>query len=109
MSVALADAICAALPGAQRSLRAEGEIEGWKIGGKLFAIYGRRGGGVSVKTADTATARMLIDAGEAVRAPYVHASWVRLEWPADPEALRHRLLVSYDIVRAGLPKALRSD
>ena len=65
--------------------------------------------GVSVKTPDTETASLLIDAGEAVRAPYFHKSWVRLPFEAtDRGYAEHRIGVSYDIIRKSLPKAVRS-
>lgn len=64
--------------------------------------------GVSVKCADVEMAQMLIDAGDAVRAPYFHKSWVRLEFPnVELDYARLRLEVSYDIVRKSLRKADR--
>ena len=108
MSEEIVDSLCATLPGAERTHRAEGELDGWKVGGKLFAFYGRRRNGVSVKTRDVETARMLIDAGPAIRAPYFHASWVRLEWPAEAEEVRHRVLTFYDLIRASLPRKQRA-
>ena len=50
---------------------------------------------------------MLIDAGAAVKAPYFHKSWVLVGFDAPEEELRHRLLVSYDIIVKALPKKLR--
>ena len=102
------DALCAAFPGATLALPPE--LVSWKVGGKMFACFGGDGemNGVSVKCADADTARLLIEGGHARRAPYFHASWVRL--PFDETNLddaRHRLGVSYDLVRASLKKALR--
>ncbi|MCC1480982.1 MmcQ/YjbR family DNA-binding protein [Roseibaca sp. Y0-43] len=102
------DAICAALPGA--TLAHPPELVSWKVGGKMFACFGGDGemSGVSVKCADVDTARMLIDAGVAQRAPYFHASWVRLVFDsARLDDARHRLTASYDLVRASLKKAQR--
>lgn len=102
------DQICAALPGAE--FVQPPELTSWKVGGKMFACFAGDGNpsGVSVKCADIETARMLIDAGLAQRAPYFHASWVRLPLDAtDLGDARHRLVVSYDIVRGGLKKAAR--
>lgn len=101
------DAICAALPGAVWADPADGKLPSWKVGDKIFASLGHTTPGVSVKTPDVETASMLIEAGEAERAPYFHKSWVRLPETTDTAVLRHRLLTSYDIVRAGLPKKLR--
>ena len=102
------DAICASLPGAV--FAHPPELISWKVGGKMFACVGSQddSDGVSVKTPDAETARMLIETTGAIRARYFHASWVRL--PYDRVSLdeaRHRLLVSYDLVRASLSKSLR--
>ena len=104
MSRQTVTAICAALPGAQVSDPWGGGHDAWKVGGKMFACIGSADDGVSVKTPDVETARMLIDAGVAQKAPYFHRSWVRLPWGTDPDELRHRLHGSYDLIRAGLTK-----
>lgn len=109
-SVTLADvdAICGSLPGAV--LAHPPELISWKVGGKMFACIGQQNGqdGVSVKTDSIETARMLIDAGAAIKAKYFHASWVRLAYASTPlDELRHRLLSSYDLIRASLKKGER--
>ncbi|MEL6128169.1 MAG: hypothetical protein AAFR57_17550, partial [Pseudomonadota bacterium] len=49
--------------------------------------------------------RIMVSAPVAEKAPYFHRSWVRVKWDnADPDAMRHRLITSYDIVRASLTK-----
>ena len=103
------DALCAAMPGAV--LSGPGELDAWKVGGKMFACFGHaeaRAGnteGASVKCPDVETAQMLIDAGAARRAAYFHRSWVALDLAGvDPHEARHRVAVSYDTVRASLPK-----
>jgi predicted DNA-binding protein (MmcQ/YjbR family) len=57
------DAICSALPGAV--LAHPPELISWKVGGKMFACLGKQddSDGVSVKTPDAETARMLIETG----------------------------------------------
>jgi len=102
------DAICAALPGATEATPPE--LISWKVGGKMFACIGGQDGreGVSVKCPDAETAAMLIETGAAAKAKYFHASWVRLHADeAAVEDVRHRIAVSYDIVRAGLKKSVR--
>ena len=102
------DHICAGLAGA--SLALPPELVSWKVGGKMFACFGGDGemSGVSVKCANVETARMLIETGQAQRAPYFHPSWVRLSFDATTlEEAAHRLNVSYDLVRASLTKAQR--
>jgi predicted DNA-binding protein (MmcQ/YjbR family) len=110
------DALCATHPGA--ILAGPGELDAWKVGGKMFACFSGEAAtpsaptegatGFSVKCADVETAAMLIDAGVATRAPYFHRSWVRLPF-ADltPDEAAHRIAVSYDTIRAGLPKRVR--
>ncbi|MDJ1006396.1 MAG: MmcQ/YjbR family DNA-binding protein [Paracoccaceae bacterium] len=103
------DAICKNFPGATRA--DPPELISWKVGGKMFACFGGQDNrdGVSVKTPDTETARMLIETTGAIRAKYFHASWVRLPYEAtERDELRHRLGVSYDLVRASLKKAERA-
>lgn len=102
------DALCAKLPGATLALPPE--LVSWKVGGKMFVCFGGDGdmNGLSVKTQDAETAAMLIDAGPAIRAPYFHRSWVRLQFAdADTSEAAHRIAVSYDIIRASLKKAVR--
>ena len=98
------DAICADLPGAEKSDPWGGGHDAWKIGGKMFACIGSVTKGVSVKTPNIDTATMLIEAGVGGKAPYFHRSWVMLPDGVDPDELTHRVCASYDIVRSGLTK-----
>lgn len=100
--------ICATFPGAEQSDPWGGGHDAWKIGGKMFACIGSEGRGVAVKTPDTETAAMLIEVGAAERAPYFHRSWVLVPFgTGDGDEFRHRLEVSYDTIRQGLPKKLQ--
>ncbi len=109
MSRRIVNEICRDLPGAEVSDPWGGGHDAWKVGGKMFACIGTADDGVSVKTPDVETARMLIEAGVAEKAPYFHRSWVRLSWDSDPAELRHRLRVSYDIIRSGLTKKAQAE
>ncbi|MGD1884498.1 MAG: MmcQ/YjbR family DNA-binding protein [Paracoccaceae bacterium] len=101
--------ICKVLPGAEWSDPWGGGHDAWKVGGKMFACIGMANNGVSVKTPDVETATMLIEAGVAEKAPYFHRSWVRVKWEsAETEEMTHRLVTSYDIVRASLTKKLQA-
>ncbi|MCF1710044.1 MmcQ/YjbR family DNA-binding protein [Tabrizicola sp. J26] len=110
MSRDFVNIVSAALPGAEHSDPWGGGHDCWKVGGKMFAVVGaHEDHGVSVKCADVETARMLIDLGRAERAPYLHASWIRLPWGRiDDDELHQRLLISYRIVRAGLPRKVQA-
>ena len=97
--------LCAAQPHATCDNNFGPGHDSWKVGGKLFAIAGPDG--VSVKTDSVETARMLIDAGAAAKAPYCHASWVNVPVDAAEDELSHRIGVSYDIVLASLTRKAR--
>jgi len=98
-----ANAVCAALPGAEHSDPWGGGHDAWKVGGKMFAVQGTNPG-LSVKCADIETAQMLIEARVAQKARYFHRSWVWLPETTDQDEMRHRIVTSYDIVRSKLTK-----
>ncbi len=110
MTRALVNATCAALPGAQHSDPWGGGHDAWKVGGKLFAIVGaREENGVSVKCRDIEAAALLIETGRAFRAPYLHASWVRIPFGHLPdEDVIDRIRLSYDLIRKALPKKVQA-
>ena len=99
--------LCAAQPHATLDHNFGPGHDSWKVGGKLFAIVGSLGQGVSVKTDSVETAAMLIDAGAATRAPYCHASWVNVPLDADQDELEHRIGASYALVHASLTRKVR--
>lgn len=108
------DAICASMPGA--ALSGQGELDAWKVGGKMYACFGHTENraenteAASVKCPDVETASMLIDAGAARKAAYFHRSWVTLDLaPLQEDEARHRVAVSYDTIRASLKKAERDS
>ncbi len=100
------DQICVGFKGAVAADPST-ELDSWKVGGKMFATFGERINGVCVKTDSVETAAMLIDAGAATKAPYFHRSWVLVSFDVDPDEMRHRLGVSYDIIAKALPKKVR--
>ncbi len=102
-------ALCRPLPGAEVSDPWGGGHDAWKVGGKIFALIGSWSPGVSVKCPDVETAAMLIEVGAAARAKYLHRSWVHLPDTTGVDELRHRILASYGLIVANLPKALRRD
>jgi predicted DNA-binding protein (MmcQ/YjbR family) len=106
------DALCAAHPGA--TLSGPGELDAWKVGGKMFACFGHaeeratNTEHVAVHCGDNEAAAMLIEAGVCHKAPYFRGAWARL-WleGLDPGEARHRIAVSYEAVRGKLPKRVR--
>lgn len=108
MSREIVNTICAALPGTQVSDPWGGGHDCWKVGGKMFAVIGALTPAVSVKTDSVETAEMLIDAGVAERAAYMHRSWVALPLDTDRRELEHRIRSSYTIIRNALPKKVQA-
>ncbi len=117
MSREIVNAICEALPGAEVSDPfGGGGHDCWKVGGKMFALVGSLGIGVSVKTEDIETVQMLIELGRGEKAPYLHRSWVLVpfdrigegEDEIGAEELRDRVLTSYRIIRSKLPKKVQA-
>ncbi|SNS21396.1 Predicted DNA-binding protein, MmcQ/YjbR family [[Luteovulum] sphaeroides subsp. megalophilum] len=101
--------LCAGLPGALLDHPWDAGHDAWKIGGKIFALVGASGHGVTVKCPDVETAALLIETGRAERAPYMHRSWVLLPFGpdlAEAEA-EHRITVSYSLIREALPRRIR--
>ncbi len=103
------NALCATHPGAV--LSGPGELDAWKVGGKMFACFGHvdtradNTGHVVVRCADAEMARMLIDAGAAGKPAYFRGAWVSLDIPSlDADEAAHRIAVSYDAVRSGLTR-----
>ncbi len=108
------DALCAAQPGAVRS--GQGELDSWKVGGKMFACWGDYEARASntetvvVATPDRETAEMLVEAGAAHWPPYFGGAWVGPTLDGlDPDEARHRIAVSYGRVRAGLTKKAQAE
>ena len=106
------DTLCSEMPGAL--LSGAGELDAWKVGGKMFACFGHteqratNTDTASVKCPDVETASMLIDAGAARKAAYFHRSWVTLDLDrTEADEARHRIAVSYDTIRNSLKKADR--
>lgn len=100
-----ADAICAALPGATYHSHADGGLDAWKVGDKMFACIGHIDDGVSVKTDSIDTATFLIDIGAAQKAKYFHRSWVRVPFAGkDADEVRDRIYTSYGLIRSSLTK-----
>ncbi|OCW57620.1 MmcQ/YjbR family DNA-binding protein [Hoeflea olei] len=108
MSRETVNSICATLPGAEVSDPWGGGHDAWKVGGKMFASIGATMPGVAIKTDSVETASMLIEMGAGTKAPYFHASWVLLDWNMDADELRARILASYRLVRASLPKKVQA-
>lgn len=103
------DALCAPHPGA--ILSGPGELDAWKVGGKMFACFGHvdtreaNTDHAVVRCADADMARMLIDAGAAGKPAYFRGAWVRLDLAdLDPEEAAHRIRISYDTIRGALTK-----
>jgi len=114
MTRAQIDALCAKRPGAV--LSGPGELDAWKVGGKMFACFGHadaraeNDGHAVVRCADAEMARMLFETGAAGKPAYFRGAWVRLDLAAlDEDEAAHRIAVSYDTIRDGLTKKARAE
>ncbi|MEM8824257.1 MAG: MmcQ/YjbR family DNA-binding protein [Pseudomonadota bacterium] len=107
------DALCAQHPGAV--LSGPGELDAWKIGGKMFACFGHVDTRATntdqavVRVTDNEMAHMLIDAGAATKPAYFRGAWVALSIPdLDPEEAAHRIAVRYTTIRGTLTKKVQA-
>jgi predicted DNA-binding protein (MmcQ/YjbR family) len=112
MNRAFVNRFCATLPGAEHSDPWGGGHDAWKVGGKMFAVIGAIDEAVSVKCRDVEAAELLIELKRAERAPYLHRSWVRIplgeNCALEEDELAERLLASYQLIKAALPKKARA-
>ncbi len=108
MSRKLVNEIAGAFAGAEVSDPWRGGHDCWKVGGKIFALIAAMEDRVTVKCDSVETAGMLIDAGVAIKAPYMHRSWVSVDCEAPRDELEHRIRQSYLIIRASLPKKVQA-
>ncbi|MFV0292222.1 MAG: MmcQ/YjbR family DNA-binding protein [Paracoccus sp. (in: a-proteobacteria)] len=109
MSRKQVNSISAAMPGAEHSDPWGGGHDCWKVRGKIFALTSAAEERVSVKCDSIETASMLIDAGIASKASYMHRSWGSLSCDAPLDELEHRIRQSYRIIRALLPKKVQAE
>lgn len=102
--------VCMALPGVTVDDPWGGGHDAYKVGGKIFALVGARGG-LSFKVSDIAY-EALIEAGRARPAPYLaRARWVHLDDPADwPDRdLADYLKMAHTLVAGKLTKKARGE
>ena len=83
----------------------------WKVGGKMFAIMGVQGEGITLKCPDPDTAQHLIDMGRAEVAPYLkRGGWIFVREGTMPQdELKSRLTSAYLTVRRALPKKVQKE
>ena len=101
--------VCLALPGATLDHPFGDHHDAYRVGGKMFAMVGERGG-ISFKVSDIAY-EVLTGSGRARPAPYLaRAKWVNLEriddWPDDE--LAEHLAIAHGIVAAKLTRKARA-
>ena len=101
--------VCLALPSVTLDHPFGEEHDAYRVGGKIFAMVGERGG-ISFKVSDIAY-EVLTETGHARPAPYMARNkWVNLpridDW-ADDELAEH-LAIAHGIVAAKLTKKARA-
>ena len=102
------NAMCATMPGAEVSDPWGEGHDAWKVGGKMFACIGAITPGIAVKTEGVEMAEMLISAGVGQKAPYFHRSWILLPLDTPEDEARHRIRMSYELIRSKLPKKVQA-
>ena len=101
---------CLALKGATMDHPWDKNHDAFKIGGKMFAVIGSKGG-LSFKASDIAF-EVLTETGKAQPAPYMaRGNWVQVDdwqdWPDDE--LADHLERAYELIAARLTKAARKE
>lgn len=108
MRRAQAERICLGLPGAVKERPFGPQTDVYKVGGKLFALMGLRGGGINLKC-DPGLAQELRAAYEGVQPGYHmnkrHWNTVALDGDVPDVMLADLIEDSYDLVVASLPRA----
>jgi predicted DNA-binding protein (MmcQ/YjbR family) len=107
-------AICLALPAAEETYPFGDEVAVIKVGGRMFALVPLTEGPVSVNLkCDPARALELRAAYAAVRPGYHqdkrHWNTVDLDGSVEDDVVRGLIEDSYDLVVAGLPRAVRTQ
>lgn len=101
--------VCMALPGVTLDHPWDPEHDAYRVGGKMFAVFGS--GGLSFKASDIAY-EVLTESGRARPAPYMaRAKWVNLENPSDwpDDELAEHLRIAHGIVAQKLTKKARAE
>jgi predicted DNA-binding protein (MmcQ/YjbR family) len=104
------DAACRALPAVTMDVQ-WGDDHVYKVGGRMFAVLGPVGHGVSLKVSDIAF-EALVESGAARPAPYLaRAKWVRFDDPAtlDDGETADWLANAHALVAAKLTRAARRE
>lgn len=111
MSIDFANSTCAGFPGASMYHPFDEHSDAWKVGDKIFALINTRTQGVSLKCQDQDTADMLIDIGQARKAPYLpRGGWIYLSFDStDQSEISHRLRASYDKILGTLTKKRQAE
>lgn len=102
--------VCLSLPAATLDHPFGEGHDAYKIGGRMFAMIGARGG-LSFKVSDIAYA-VLTETGRAAPAPYLaRAKWVHLADPADwpDDELAEHLKTAHALIAAKLTKKARAE
>lgn len=106
------DAFCASLPASTHVVQWGGSSV-WKVGGKIFAIWGGadEDGHISFKASELA-GEMLRQRGEYQPAPYLaRAGWMQLKSSISVEAEESQayLAASHGLIAGKLPKRVRLE
>lgn len=110
MTPAAFDRVCRALPGATMDVQ-WGDDHVYKVGGKMFAVYGPSADSFSFKASDIAF-EVLTQIGPGKPAPYLaRAKWVWFESLKDQDSaeVEDWLTSAHGLIAARLTKKLRAE
>ena len=110
MKLAQACALCASFPGAVEEFPFGPQTRVYKVGGKIFALFGSQGS-VSLKGEPWLIAQHHDSFASVTIAPYLHRDhWnaVAMDGDVPDQMLLEMLEDSYDLVVSALPKKVRA-
>ena len=110
MSPEAFDTACRALPGVTMDVQ-WGDDQVYKVGGKMFAVYGPAADSFSFKASDIAF-EVLTETGRGKPAPYLaKANWVWFDTLAaqDDAEVENWLASAHGLIAAKLTKKLRAE
>ena len=110
MRLERASALCASFPGAVEEFPFGPQTRVYKVGGKIFALFGAQGS-VSVKGEPWLITQHRATFASVTVAPYLHRDhWnaVAMDGDVPDQMLLEMLEDSYDLVVSALPKKVRA-
>jgi hypothetical protein len=100
MHEAFADRICSGMHRAVRQQPFGPGMVVWTIDGRMFAAYTEAGHGLSLRVPEMEADEMAANGDAQSHTPLSEVGWVLIPWQTQPEDLRRRIALSYEMVLA---------